>query len=194
MGVLARALRFASAFATITDSFNRADSTTTMGNTDTGQTWIADAGTWGITGNKAYPVTGADSDRCSIDAGSTDLTVAATIGPTNVNRFYGVTGRGADANNFYMAMFSSATSYFFKNVAGTYTQLAVQSTSFSGDDQVTFNLNGTAAVIKVAGVANISTTDSSITTGTRAGMRHGWNAGGTDTGAQRYDDFSVTVP
>lgn len=39
--------------ATVRDSFDRADNATTMGDADTGQTWVPAAGTWQIESNKA---------------------------------------------------------------------------------------------------------------------------------------------
>lgn len=65
------------------DSFNRADSTTTLGDTDgvgTTRTWREDLGTWGISSNRAY-VTASASSYATITAAA-DLDEVSVEVPT----------------------------------------------------------------------------------------------------------------
>ena len=67
----------------VSDTFTRAASASTMGSTDTGQTWTPNqSSVWGITaGGKAYRATpGAGIlDRVTVDAGASDVEVDVTI-------------------------------------------------------------------------------------------------------------------
>lgn len=64
--------------ATITDSCNRADAST-LGSTDTGQTWSASAGTWGIASNKARLLSDTANAIALFDAGGLIESIESTI-------------------------------------------------------------------------------------------------------------------
>ena len=79
----------------ITDSFDRADSTTTLGTTDTGQTWTYHAAsggssTWGIRSNAAYKVSGAAYAAALIDLESSDMTAHCDLYAITGNHYPGV--------------------------------------------------------------------------------------------------------
>lgn len=178
---------------TIDDSFNRADSATTLGNTDTGQAWTANRGTWGISSNQAYCVTAVDNDLASVDWGSPNMTVSVKMVAQALQRFYGVVARMTDASNYYMAMVAEGASvYLFKCVAGSYTVL-VGPTSVSPPANAVLSLqaSGTSLVVKINGTTVISTTDSTFTTGNRAGLRFGSTGAGAN--GARWEDFQVAA-
>jgi len=84
------------------DSFGRANSTSTLGNADTGQTWSANVGTWGISSNKAYSVSGTTERKAYINHGLTDnfivvgdITTSASTDATQA----GLVVRGVDSTN-----------------------------------------------------------------------------------------------
>lgn len=64
----------------VSDTFTRADSTTTMGVTDTGQAWNVSGGTWGISGNQAYSAT--NGGQALVDAGQPVGKASVTLGGT----------------------------------------------------------------------------------------------------------------
>lgn len=94
--------------ATVTvlnDSFNRADSTTSLGNAETGQAWAArSASKWGIAGGKAYPVTVDNENTYAVaNATSADVDLTAVLGSTPTAKSVGLVFRAdADASNCYM--------------------------------------------------------------------------------------------
>lgn len=183
--------RFTAGFATITDDFNRANSTTTLGTATTGQSWVALAGTWGIETNKGYRVSTVDSDQAAILTGQTDATITATITWSSFTAGeVSVLARGADASNHYLALLSTSTVDLYKRVAGTYTLLGTSgAVTWATGDTIGLRVSGTSIKGYRNGAEVVSTTDSSLTSGTYAGFR----AGGT-TNTMRYDDLSITSP
>jgi len=183
--------RFASAPAgpLAEDSFDRADSTTTLGTADSGQAWTADVGTWGINGNKGYRVGTTDGAMATIDVGAADQTVSAVAVLVNGN-YHGVVARMTDTNNFYLAQGNNARTQLYKRVAGTYTQLGSNGAAISNGDTLTLRVSGTSIKLIVGGVDRITATDSGLATGNRCGMRTG------NTGADvcYYNDLLVEAP
>lgn len=60
--------------AVVSDTFFRADSATTPGNAETGQPWdVLKVGTWGISGNTAYPVAASNDCYTVLNAGYSDF-------------------------------------------------------------------------------------------------------------------------
>jgi hypothetical protein len=86
--------------ATVTDTFTRADSATTMGNAETGQTWVPFIGTFGIASNKAYLVTSGSFRSNVITSGLADCTVEADITYSGTNGGDGIVFRAVDINNY----------------------------------------------------------------------------------------------
>lgn len=64
----------------ITDSFNRTNTTSTLGNTDTGNAWSILTGTWKINNNKAESTSNAsDYALAKVDLGSFNASVSADV-------------------------------------------------------------------------------------------------------------------
>lgn len=182
--------------ATITDNFNRADSTTSLGSSSEGWSWTAVGGTWGINTNRAYLVAtgGSNSARAESDLSSTDhyaqmvLGVAAQIGPCV--RF------AAGAATFYHARRAGSTSIgLLRFNAGSATTLGTLTVAALGiGDTLKLSVTGTGATVTLEAFINgvsagtFGDTDANrITSGTRCGLR----AAAAGTGNSPMDDFQA---
>jgi hypothetical protein len=164
-----------------TDDFNRTDSASTMGNLDTGQTWVPNSGTWGIASNKAYEAGAAPSQTTTVfESGVSDCSVEVTFSTFDDS---GLCFRSSDDSN---NIITNATNVF-KRVAGGFTSLAVMSTFGTGDVmKITGSGSGITVDLNGSGVAGFS--ESFNNTATKHGLRQNATTNG------RFDDFSVTVP
>lgn len=114
------------------DTFNRADSATTLGTASgAGGAWAALTATWGISSNQAYYAAGAGIPVAALTLPLMDdgtLTVDILMGPATTSDG-GVVLRAADGLNFIGVGInksaSSNTIYLLKYVAGVGTALAV---------------------------------------------------------------------
>lgn len=109
MGIVDSVTRF---LATLTDTFARADSASSLGNAASGVPWTATTGTWGITGtNKAYSTTAASSyPMAVIDTGTLAATVKETPPGTSGQSGHGVSFWVTNTNDWWGA-FAEKTSY-----------------------------------------------------------------------------------
>lgn len=177
-----------------TDSFNRANSTTTLGNADTGQTWQPLAGTWGISSNQAYIATTAPSSGRNgvvLDAGTGDVTMQMKVNAMGASP--GFIARAVDINNAVLTNQNT----IFRAVGGSLTTLVTiaPAVAVANGDTVRFECQGdqlrfyrqTAS----AGAFNLvmSATDTGPLTTTKHGIRNNSDA----TSAARYDDFSLAA-
>lgn len=86
LGVLASARR-SSVGVVVSDSFNRADSASSLGTADTGQVWSSAVGTWGISSNRAYAVgTPSNTWAASVNAGANPSTTTIMVSARIYNR------------------------------------------------------------------------------------------------------------
>lgn len=175
----------------VSDTFNRADNASSLGTADTGQVWSALQGTWGISTKQAYRTSTVDSDQAILASGLVNAKTTATLGVVGANGEFGVTVRCDGANNHYLAIVinSGGTALaLYKRVAGTYTQLGSNAAvaNWTTGDTISVEAVGTTIRGFRNGVSVISQTDSSLASGTGAGIR----AGGTATTA-RWDNFLV---
>jgi chitodextrinase len=171
---------------TVSDSFNRVDSSTSLGVSDTGQTWTALTGTWGISSNQAYLAAGTGGIAV-IDSGKSDATIQvknAVITATNMRFVFRLT----DSNNYYIVQTDTGNVYkLYKNVAGTFTSLGTSTgiTPANGD-VLKVVTNGSSITVYVNGSQIITATDTFNQTATKHGIAH--NALNP---ISRWDDFSV---
>jgi hypothetical protein len=160
----------------VQDSFNRANSTTTLGNADTGQTWVVTGGVIGIINNQAY--TPADADKIAvIDSGASDVSIQLTHASSHI--YSKIFWRFTDPNNTFWI----ESGQIRKKIAGTATTVG------------TFTAGGNGTVLKVTVSGNTHTvyrnglqvatfTDSFNQTATSHGF-------GMYSANARIDDFSV---
>lgn len=111
---------------TMKDSFNRADNATILGNLDTGQTWTAAVGTWGIRSNQAYSATDASGNLVWVDAATTVFTASLDeTGQYNSQfRYASLVVHFVDANNFFYVRLDSNTAEIVKMESGSNTVVA----------------------------------------------------------------------
>jgi len=84
------------------DLFDRADAGV-LGTAPTGQTWVAAAGTWGISSSEGACTSDGSGDRCGVGVGVVDGTVEAHLrGQTNTPnwRYLRLVLRAIDGNNY----------------------------------------------------------------------------------------------
>lgn len=168
----------------VLDRFNRADSSTSLGNADTGQTWTATPNPWGITSNQAYSVNTSTTDLVFIDAGVSDAKVSTKI-TFSVNE--GVMFRYTDSNNQFFSRISSTGLGLFRNNAGTPTSLGSYSFSpvVGNVYSVMVICSNSSIRVFLDGVERITVTDTFNQTATKYGLRASTSTAG------RFDDFYV---
>lgn len=107
-------------------TFDAADSASALPTAETLQAWTANAGTWGITSNKAYSVAGGGGSLASINTGRLDHSAAATVVAANyATHAPGLAVRCIDFNNFLYVLLSSTAVSLWKIAGGVGpTQLA----------------------------------------------------------------------
>lgn len=182
------AVRRTVAAAGVTDTFTRADSTTTLGSTETGQAWEVFGGggtVWGISSNQAYRVSGSDGSVARVDTGVTDQTVTATI--TTDTSFQGLVVRSSSTDNFYLFDRTPTAWRIFRCVTGNFTQLGSGSVDSAALTMRYAAVGSSMTATFLPSTVVASLTDTGITTGTFAGFRHG----GANNTPPRYDDFTV---
>jgi hypothetical protein len=178
---------------TINDTFNRADSTTTLGTTSDGTaTWSALRGTWGINTNQAYssvPVPSSENVAV-LDLGSADGTIQVTLAAINAS---GIAFRVQDANNFLICRPAGGPGQLYtvyKYIAGSYTVVASGlGVAAANGDVLKVVMSGTTVTAYQNGTQIYTGTITNFSTQTQ----HGLNMG-TNSTATRWDNFSFTPP
>jgi len=185
------------------DGFNRADSALSLGNTDTGQAWLASVGTWGISSGKAYNASATSSGKCGIDSGLTDGKFSAELFSDNYTssnpRVPNFTFRGIDSSNFLSGYVFNGNLALDKVDGGVSTTLA--SVAQIMTDGATYSIdvicNGTNIIISVNGANKINYTlaGTDATKFTAANCtRIGFRTGGTTNLANvRFDSLKAEV-
>lgn len=175
--------------ANLSDSFNRADNTSSLGTADSGQTWTAQLGTWGISSNQAYVSAANGQNSAVLDASSATGTAAVAIGAgtTATTWDMGVVGRATDVNNYYLAQFSQSGVILYKQVSGGFTSIGTASVTIAVGDTVSLTCSGSTITILVNGVSKVSVTDTTFSSPTKWGLRW-WTSDNTF----RYDNFAFT--
>lgn len=175
----------------ITDSFNRTDSSTTLGSTDGGTilAWTPLTGTWGINTNRAYCATSGsgDQDTAVVESGVADATVQVTV---TVAGDGGICFRATDTNNYFVIGNDPPTSKLYKRVAGTFTAIATGGTQFVNGDVMKITFSGTSITVYLNGTSVLTATSTHNQTATKHGLRL---YGATST-SMRFDNFSIAVP
>lgn len=186
----------------VSDNFNRSNSTSTIGSTQTGQTWRTrnsfrtgtPQGQWGISSNRAYSVTATDNDFTVVDAGIVDAEVSVRMYGGSSAHFPGIIARGdmsTGSGNFYLIEVGGGRILLAKdvdlalsaeNVFSEGDLLTARSKTVTGGVQFTVLVNNTVVLEHTDTTANRPA-------GTYYGMRYGAYSGASN--ALRYDDFTV---
>ena len=184
--------RAAAATATVTDTFNRANSTTTLGNADTGQAWavFTTGAVFGITGNQAYMVSSTNgtttADWVAVDSTVADCTAQITVAVAAAN--CGLAARLSDENNTLLVNVGAGNALRLFRRAGSYVELG-GSGSVVSSDVIALTMSGSTLQMKKNGVVILTVTETLNQTQTR----HGFQINDAASGI-RFDDFAVTVP
>jgi hypothetical protein len=169
----------------LTDSFNRADSSTTLGNLDTGQAWAVLSGTWGISSNTAYQSAGGTQNVAVVDVGSANFD--ATIVISTVGADGGFVCRATDDNNYLLVTLGTGGGWVYKRVAGSF--------SYAGSGTATTPAIANGDVVRIIGVGDairVIVNDAVV-----AGVIESFNNTATKVGlrdyasSQRVDSFTV---
>lgn len=174
---------------TITDTFNRADSPTSLGTTSDGSaTWTALSGTWGISSNQAYNSSPTGLDVAYINTPAADGTLQVTL---PVFSSSGLAFRIQDINNFLMLYVSGGTIRLYRWVGGSATQIGSGFGSFTNGDSLGVTLSGSSITVLHNGSSVGSATETTYQTLTKHGL-----VLGTASTAPRWDNwsFSYTPP
>jgi hypothetical protein len=172
------------------DTFNRGDSSTSMGTpSDGGSAWAANNGTWGIDTNRGYTSTSTDHAAATLESSVADVDVEVTIATVSAGIGMGVIGRFADTSNYLHFQYEPTGTKFslWKVVANTHTQLGsdvVQ--TLNANDVMRLSMSGSSINCYVNDVLKISQTESAGSSNTKHGLRT-YQSNGT-----RFDDFSIT--
>jgi hypothetical protein len=169
----------------VTDSFNRADNAASLGSTNTGQSWVALNGTWGIQSNQAYlSAAGVGENIAYVDTGKSDGTCSAII-TLSVDAHWRMTARVIDAANFLVLVITASSLTLYRVTAGGGTQIAaVSSISVNVGDRLGIQMVGSSVSI----VKNGSVMATATETQGQSSTKHGLEADAL--GASHWDDFS----
>lgn len=169
--------------ATVTESFNQADSTTLGPDL----TWTETGGNLQTVSNEVQPVNAANTQeptelaRADSDLDGADHYAEAVCSATagSGNRVAGVCVRYASAADscYWAGINSDKGIRIFRRVTGTNTQIAEDAgVDYSGADHtIRLEVEGTALTMYIDDVEVLSATDSTLTSGVRCGIGCGSN-------------------
>lgn len=167
----------------IYDYFNRADNAISIGNADSGQTWGAVGGAWGILTNRAY-TSAAGNVFSYVETGMSD--VEATV-DTIWSSGEGLVVRFIDTANYIVARISSTGMTLFKIVAGVATSLG--NYAFTPVSGATYTIKiitkGSNFSVLLDGTQQIVVSETFNQSATKVGLRQS----GTPNGY--FDNFLV---
>lgn len=177
---------------TITDNFNRSDGA--LGSSGEGWSWTVTSGDFRVSSNQARTYSsGQNNARADSDLASTDhysQVLAVTHGASS-GRDIGCAVRyssSADTCYLYVQDASDGACKLYKVVTGSYSGLASEGSGHAdaSNDTMRFEADGTSLIGYWNDAEHVSTTDSSLTTQVRTGIR--------GYGNDNYmDDFEADV-
>jgi hypothetical protein len=169
-----------------TDTFNRANSATSLGTpSDGGSAWVAAVGDWGINGNAAYCPDGDSPAIAWLESSATNFEVQVTM--ATYAQFCGLTFSWVDSSNYGRLLLSSAGKYELQIIVGGSEVVNLQwgvLEPVSGD-VVKVRRNGSELKGYVNGTERFSTTSTALGSSTK----HGLFGFGQSLG--RYEDFTI---
>lgn len=176
---------------TVGDSFGRANSTTALGSPDMGPAaWVAEAGTWGINGARAYLAAGVAAwSAATIDTGQADGTVELTIPTHASDGFIGIKIRSSGAVGSGIAFLAdkawnmSTTAQIGSNYSSVFVSGDRMRVTFSGQTITVFR--------QVGGVGPWTQVFTATSSVGQTNTKHGLAAfGTTNPQAARLDEFT----
>lgn len=127
------------------DGANRDNNNLTVGNTETGQPWVVEGGTWGIIDNQIYSSVCVSGGRIVADSFISNGIITAKISnliPHAITNHQGIVFRAQDINNHLVFRFREASWVLSKRVDGLITDLSSDTCVFASGDVFTIRLEG----------------------------------------------------
>lgn len=185
------------------DSFNRADSSSSLGTAAEGSSSAAwsvlatSGGTWGVSSNAAKCTTGNGTQLAVIDTTNADGTVQSTMTALNGTvsaRASGLAFRCTDASNYlvFQAKVQGTNANFYslvRRVGGTATVLATTSIVPAVSDVLKVVFVGSSIKCYVNGVLAATVTEATYASITK----HGLYGNNTADGTAKWDDWSYNT-
>jgi hypothetical protein len=172
------------------DDFNRADSATTPGTSDsysggTNTAWVVDSGTLGISSNQLY-TPNTTSCRMHIDAGVSDATFQLTVATVgNEHDFY---FRLDPANpSQYLRYAYNTAGWFLQEYVSAFTTITSFPGTLNNGDVVSINCSGSVVTLSVNGTV-INTANALTDLQTKTGFGIGFSG----SAAGRIDNVKIT--
>lgn len=170
------------------DSFNRTDSTTSLGSTDGAGsldplTWTQDRGTWGIENNQAYTSAALSVSKATVDLALADVDLTVEVTVSNAQ---GLTFRYVDLNNYWYFTVEGTSTTLNRVSAGVDTLISTASSGGLGPLRVI--AVGAAIGCFRNGLLRHRTVDSAHQTATKHGL---FNKAFT---TNRLDNWSASTP
>jgi hypothetical protein len=171
------------------DSFSRADSAVSMGNTEIGaKVWTPLAGVWGISALQAYLAVASAEAATAVDPGVANCTISMRL--SAVPSAQGIVFRAQDAVNYWRVAFFLGSLYLQTNVAGVLS-------SFAGPIVLAPNLNDVLKVILLANSIIVQVNNieryNVVSAQFQAATKHGLCQTSTGDITLRYDDFTIVL-
>lgn len=172
------------------DTFDRANSSSALGTpSDGGSAWVAQSGTWGITSNLGYSVSGGSQETAVLEANSADVDVQVTLALGGNSE--GLVARAADDNNYLLFIFQASTNQLllYKKVGGSFIEIdgGIVNSAVNVNDVYKLSVSGSTINCYQNGVLKIGPiTETAGQTNTKHGIRSHASSGG------RFDTFSIT--
>lgn len=173
---------------TITDDFNRANSSTSPGSSSEGWAWTEVVEGGGISGNKCYATAAGGSCRAESALSSDDHYAqfgaidAADSGPGPWVRYH-----ASEQTGYHLRRLDATTLTLFKCVAGAFTTLATPAESTAVPHALKIEVDGSSLQPYVAGAAvGSAVTDTAIT----GHLLTGWRSQNFGTG-RTVDNFEA---
>jgi lysophospholipase L1-like esterase len=168
-----------------TDVFNRADSTTTLGHA-----WAALSGVWGVSGGKAYVVSGGAFNFAVHDAESPDVVIDVTVAGSSASGA-GISVRtSSNTNGVYVAFADGGGVKVYRNVAGSVTQIGSFTVAVVTGDVMRVRAVGDTIEVYRNGTLIISVTESAFNTVTTHGL---WALGAASAATKSWASLSIVA-
>jgi len=187
--IINQVLRKKQKFNSIVDSFNRANSNTTLGHTDTGQPWeTLGEVIMGINSNLAYTVSSNGDTEALVESGISDFTLQVTFAANPVVAL--CVFRAKDHQNLWKINANKSINKYrlIKLDNGVSSVAATGSIAINNGDVVKVVCNGSVIKVYINDILDITYTDSFNQNETKHGL--GAFTTATDT---RWDNFSLVV-
>jgi hypothetical protein len=169
------------------DSFDRADSTSTLDPPSDGGSGYATFGTtWGVTSSRAYDVSAAGG-VAHLEASSANCEVGATLQDMTGARA-GVVGRLVDSGNYWHAeaLADASLARLWRRQASSDNLEASPSVAWASGDVIKLRMDGDDITVYKNDTSVITFSSSFNNTATKWGIRS------SATGSPRWDDLYVT--